>query len=102
MQKHKYHIEYKLQNSILEKRGIAPRVPKWNSETCAQCGVCASACPHAAIRTKLVEPADAEKAPASFTMVDAKPNDHGEKFKVQVYCDDCTGCGVCLDYINFF
>ena len=81
----------------LEKRGIAPRVPKWNSETCAQCGVCASACPHAAIRTKLVEPADAEKAPASFTMVDAKPNDHGEKFKVQVYCDDCTGCGVCLD-----
>ncbi|MBE7710472.1 MAG: pyruvate:ferredoxin (flavodoxin) oxidoreductase [Cyanobacteria bacterium SIG32] len=81
----------------LEKRGIAPRVPKWNSETCAQCGVCASACPHAAIRTKLIEPADAEKAPASFTMVDAKPNDHGEKFKVQVYCDDCTGCGVCLD-----
>ena len=81
----------------LEKRGIAPRVPKWNSETCAQCGVCASACPHAAIRTKLVEPADAEKAPESFTMVDAKPNDHGEKFKVQVFCEDCTGCGVCVD-----
>lgn len=23
--------------------------------------------------------------------------DHGEKFKVQVYCKDCTGCGVCVD-----
>ena len=83
--------------ACLEKRGIAPRVPKWNSETCIQCGICASACPHAAIRTKLVEEKDLANAPASFNTVDAKPNDHGEKFKVQVYCKDCTGCGVCVD-----
>ena len=83
--------------ACLEKRGIAPRVPKWNSETCIQCGICASACPHAAIRTKLVEEKDLANAPASFKTVDAKPNDHGEKFKVQVYCNDCTGCGVCVD-----
>ena len=83
--------------ACLEKRGIAPRVPKWNSETCIQCGICASACPHAAIRTKLAEEKDLANAPASFTTVDAKPNDHGEKFKVQVYCNDCTGCGVCVD-----
>ncbi len=83
--------------ACLEKRGIAPRVPKWVSENCIQCGICASACPHAAIRTKLAEPADLANAPASFTTVDAKPNDHGEKFKVQVYCKDCTGCGVCVD-----
>ena len=83
--------------ACLEKRGIAPRVPKWNSETCIQCGICASACPHAAIRTKLVEEKDLANAPASFKTVDAKPNDHGEKFKVQVYCKDCTGCGVCVD-----
>ena len=81
----------------LEKRGIAPRVPKWNSETCIQCGICASACPHAAIRTKLAEPESLKDAPSTFTTVDAKPNDHGEKFKVQVYCKDCTGCGVCVD-----
>ncbi len=81
----------------LEKRGIAPRVPKWNSETCIQCGICASACPHAAIRTKLAEPESLKDAPSTFTTVDAKPNDHGEKFKVQVYCKDCTGCGVCID-----
>ena len=83
--------------ACLEKRGIAPRVPKWNPETCAQCGICASACPHAAIRTKLFEADSLADAPESFKTVDARPNANGEKFKVQVYCEDCTGCGVCLD-----
>lgn len=83
--------------ACLEKRGIAPRVPKWNSEYCIQCGICASACPHAAIRTKLAKPESLENAPESFKMIDAKPNLEGEKFKVQVYCEDCTGCGVCVD-----
>ena len=83
--------------ACLEKRGIAPRVPHWNAEFCLQCGICASACPHAAIRTKLVEAENLKDAPASFNTVDAKPNANGEKFKVQVYCKDCTGCGVCLD-----
>ncbi len=81
----------------LEKRRIAPRVPHWNSDVCIQCGICASACPHAVVRTKLIEPEDLKNAPASFTTLDAKPSDHGEKFKVQVYCEDCTGCGVCVD-----
>ena len=83
--------------ACLEKRGIAPRVPHWNSENCIQCGICASACPHAAIRTKLIEAENIKDAPASFNTIDARPNANGEKFKVQVYCNDCTGCGVCLD-----
>ena len=83
--------------ACLEKRGIAPRVPHWNSEFCIQCGICASACPHAAIRTKLIEKEDLKNAPESFNTVEAKPNANGEHFKVQVYCKDCTGCGVCLD-----
>lgn len=82
--------------SCLEKRRIAPRVPHWNAETCIQCGICASACPHAVIRTKLMAPEELKGAPASFNTLDAKPGD-GEKFKVQIYCEDCTGCGVCVD-----
>ena len=83
--------------ACLEKRGIAPRVPHWNSEFCLQCGICASACPHAAIRTKLIEKDNLKDAPSSFNTVEAKPNANGEHFKVQVYCKDCTGCGVCID-----
>ncbi len=83
--------------SCLEKRGIAPRVPDWNSADCIQCGICASACPHAAIRTKLIEKENLANAPESFETVEAKPNANGEHFKVQVYCNDCTGCGVCVD-----
>ncbi len=83
--------------SCLEKRGIAPRVPDWNSADCIQCGICASACPHAAIRTKLVEKENLANAPKSFETIEAKPSANGEHFKVQVYCNDCTGCGVCLD-----
>ncbi len=83
--------------ACLEKRGIAPRVPNWNSADCIQCGICASACPHAAIRTKLVEKENLANAPESFETIEAKPNANGEHFKVQVYCNDCTGCGVCVD-----
>lgn len=82
--------------SCVEKRRIAPRVPKWSAENCIQCGICASACPHAVIRTKLMATEELKNAPASFTTLDAKPGE-GEKFKVQVYCEDCTGCGVCVD-----
>ena len=81
----------------LEKRGIAPRVPQWVPENCLQCGVCASACPHAAVRTKLIEAKDLANAPESFKTVPARPALADEKFKVQVYCKDCTGCGVCVD-----
>ena len=83
--------------AALEKRGIAPRVPHWNSEFCIQCGICASACPHAAIRTKLAEKKDLASAPTTFNTIDAKPALADEQFKVQVYCKDCTGCGVCID-----
>ena len=83
--------------ACLEKRGIAPRVPKWVSANCIQCGICASACPHAAIRTKLISEKDLVGAPASFTTKAAVPACDDLKFKLQVYIEDCTGCGVCLD-----
>ncbi len=83
--------------ACLEKRGIAPKVPHWVIDNCIQCGVCASACPHAAIRTKLISAKDLADAPASFQTKDAIPACDDLKFKLQVYIEDCTGCGVCLD-----
>ena len=53
-----------------EKRSIADRVPMWNKDYCIQCNQCAFACPHAAIRTKLIEKENLAGAPSSFTTVD--------------------------------
>ncbi|MDD4817354.1 MAG: pyruvate:ferredoxin (flavodoxin) oxidoreductase [Victivallaceae bacterium] len=87
-----------ISTSKLEKRGIAPMVPKWDSSKCIQCNQCAMACPHAAIRPKLINPADLAGAPASFETVDAKGvKEPGLKYRLQVYCEDCTGCGVCIE-----
>ncbi|MDC7221116.1 MAG: pyruvate:ferredoxin (flavodoxin) oxidoreductase [Spirochaetales bacterium] len=82
----------------LEKRGVAPQVPKWVSDNCIQCNQCVQSCPHAAIRAKMIEPADLDKAPASFNTVDYKASkDKPLKYKVQVFVEDCQGCGVCLE-----
>ncbi len=83
--------------AALEKRGFAPKVPKWNMDKCIQCGICASSCPHAAIRTKLFKPEALSAAPATFQTKEAMPKADGLRFKVQVYVEDCMACGVCLD-----
>ena len=81
----------------LEKRGIAPQVPHWISENCIQCNQCSLVCPHAAIRAKQIEPAQLAKAPASFKTVKSNTkNDKNLEYKVQVYIEDCTGCGNCV------
>ncbi len=85
--------------SRLEKRGIAPRVPKWDTAKCIQCNQCVMACPHAAIRSKLIAPADLANKPAGFETVPAKPpvKDKDLQYRLQVFIDDCTGCGVCVE-----
>lgn len=83
--------------SCLEKRHIAPAVPRWKSDLCIQCNQCVNACPHAVIRAKLIDPKDLVNKPASFEPVDQKPKKDDLQYKLQVYVDDCTGCGVCID-----
>jgi len=81
----------------LEKRGIAPQVPHWLSENCIQCNQCSLVCPHAAIRAKQIEPAQLAKAPAAFkTVKSTTKNEKKLEYKVQVYIEDCTGCGNCV------
>ncbi|MDK2857277.1 MAG: pyruvate-ferredoxin/flavodoxin oxidoreductase [Verrucomicrobiota bacterium] len=84
--------------SALEKRGIAPRVPHWNRENCIQCNQCVMACPHAVIRAKQMDPKDLEKKPETFsTLKSTTKNDRDLQYKIQVYIEDCTGCGVCVE-----
>ncbi|MCR4396062.1 MAG: pyruvate:ferredoxin (flavodoxin) oxidoreductase [Candidatus Saccharicenans sp.] len=82
----------------LEKRGIAEQVPRWLPEHCIQCNQCALVCPHAAVRAKQILPADLKEAPAGFdTLVSNTKNDKNLKYRLQVYIEDCVGCGVCVE-----
>ncbi len=82
-----------------EKRSIAVRVPKWNFENCIQCGQCAFACPHTAIRTAVFDKENIELSNEEFETIkfNHKDNKDGKYvYRVQVFPDDCTGCGVCV------
>jgi pyruvate-ferredoxin/flavodoxin oxidoreductase len=80
-----------------EKRNIALEIPKWDPDTCIQCGKCVLVCPHAVIRTKIYDPAKLEGAPGAFQSADAKWKQFkGQKFTLQVAPEDCTGCTLCV------
>lgn len=82
----------------LEKRGISPIVPKWIAENCIQCNQCSLVCPHSAVRPKQIEPSSLENAPETFTTLKSNTkNDKDLRFRIQVYIEDCTGCGNCVD-----
>lgn len=81
-----------------EKRGIAVRVPVWDSAKCLQCNKCAFVCPHAVIRPYLLNDGEANAAPVSLTHVPAKGKQAaGFRFTLQVSVPDCTGCGSCVN-----
>ena len=82
----------------LEKRAVAPQVPQWIPENCIQCNQCSMVCPHAAIRAKQIEPESLKNAPETFkTVTSNTKNDKNLEFKIQVYIEDCTGCGNCVN-----
>jgi pyruvate-ferredoxin/flavodoxin oxidoreductase len=81
-----------------EKRNIADLVATWDPQACIQCGTCAFVCPHSVIRSKLVSPAELEAAPDGYPtapLVARGMPDTG--FTLQVYAEDCTGCGLCVE-----
>ena len=81
-----------------EKRGVAINIPEWKMENCIQCNQCAMVCPHAAIRPVLVTDEELKNAPEGFEVKKAvgKGMD-GLSFRIQVYPEDCVGCGNCED-----
>ncbi|HDS9863004.1 TPA: pyruvate:ferredoxin (flavodoxin) oxidoreductase [Citrobacter freundii] len=81
-----------------EKRNIAEEIPIWKEELCTQCNHCVAACPHSAIRAKVVSPEAMENAPASLHSLDVKSRDmRGQKYVLQVAPEDCTGCNLCVE-----
>jgi pyruvate-ferredoxin/flavodoxin oxidoreductase len=84
--------------SKYEKRGIAFKVPVWDSSKCLQCNMCSYVCPHAVIRPFLLNAEEAANAPEGFQMTDAKGKGlEGLKYSIQVATLDCTGCGSCVN-----
>ena len=81
-----------------EKRGVAINIPEWQMEQCIQCNQCAMVCPHGAIRPVLVTAEEKNNAPNGFDCKKAIGKDaEGLEFRIQVYPEDCIGCGNCAD-----
>lgn len=81
-----------------EKRNIAEEVPIWQPDLCTQCNHCVAACPHSAIRAKVVQPEAMEGAPSALQSLDVKSRDmRGQKYVLQVAPEDCTGCNLCVE-----
>jgi pyruvate-ferredoxin/flavodoxin oxidoreductase len=81
-----------------EKRNIAEEVPIWESDLCIQCGQCAVVCPHSVIRAKYYEKGRLEGAPARFPAAEINARGYpNSRYTLQVYVEDCTGCGVCVE-----
>jgi pyruvate-ferredoxin/flavodoxin oxidoreductase len=81
-----------------EKRNIALEVPVWDPSVCIQCGKCVLVCPHAVIRSKVVDGELLVDAPEGFLATDARWRElPGQQYTLQVAVEDCTGCSLCVE-----
>ena len=81
-----------------EKRTIAVKVPKWNADSCIQCGFCSFVCPHATIRPVLLTDEEIKNAPKEFETIPAMGKGvENLKFRIQVSPANCVGCGLCVE-----
>ncbi len=82
-----------------QKRNMALEVPVWDANSCIQCNRCVLVCPHAVIRSKVVDNALLEDAPLIFSTIKAKGKtfNPSDRFTIKVSVEDCTGCGICVE-----
>jgi len=82
-----------------EKRNIAQDVPVWDPEACIQCNKCVLVCPHAVIRSKVIDESTLDDAADIFKSIKAKGKSFSEEelFTIQVAVEDCTGCSLCVE-----
>ncbi|MDR0416720.1 MAG: pyruvate:ferredoxin (flavodoxin) oxidoreductase, partial [Propionibacteriaceae bacterium] len=79
-----------------EKRNVSDIVAVWDPDACIQCGNCAFVCPHAVLRAKHYPAAALANAPEDFKSAPLNAAGlPGVAYTLQVYAEDCTGCGLC-------
>lgn len=85
-----------LGTTAFEKRRIAINIPKWDVDKCVECTLCSYVCPHATIRPYILDSDEKKKAPADMVTKDARYKELvGMQWRIQVYPEDCVGCGSC-------
>jgi len=78
-----------------EKRNVSELVAVWDPDSCIQCGNCSFVCPHSVIRSKYYDPPRLEGAPEGFRSAPLEaPGLPDSRYTLQVYVEDCTGCGL--------
>jgi pyruvate-ferredoxin/flavodoxin oxidoreductase len=81
-----------------EKRNISEQVAVWDQSLCIQCGNCSFVCPHSVIRTRYYDAARLGDAPTGFKSAPlVGPGLPRTNYTLQVYVEDCTGCGLCVE-----
>ncbi|MCH5229275.1 MAG: pyruvate:ferredoxin (flavodoxin) oxidoreductase [Muribaculaceae bacterium] len=79
-----------------EKRRIADNIPQWDVDKCIECTLCSYVCPHATIRPYLLDSDEKKNAPANLATKEARYKElTGLQWRIQVYPEDCAGCGSC-------
>lgn len=81
-----------------EKRNISDQVAVWDPDLCIQCGNCSFVCPHSVIRSRYYHPAKLDGSPDGFrSALLTGPGLPDTRYTLQVYVEDCTGCGLCVE-----
>jgi pyruvate-ferredoxin/flavodoxin oxidoreductase len=89
---------FPLGTAAYEKRDIAEEVPLWEPDLCIQCGQCSFVCPHGVIRAKFYDTPRLADAPAGFRSAPINARGFPDvSFTLQLYLEDCTGCGLCVE-----
>lgn len=93
-----YDGTYPTNTTCWEKRNIALHTPAWLAGACIQCGQCSIVCPHSTIRVKRYPSELLANAPTTFKSAKLRGRGYpNHSFTLQVYAEDCTGCGLCYE-----
>jgi pyruvate-ferredoxin/flavodoxin oxidoreductase len=84
--------------AAFEKRNVSDIVAVWDQDLCVQCGQCGFACPHSVIRAKYYDEGKLDAAPPTFKSAPINARGYPDvRFTLQLYVEDCTGCGICVE-----